>query len=75
MPEKLAVDLVRSFSNKGDVVLDPFCGAGTTLKAAKVLGRDFIGIDISEEYIDICVERLRNTEVQEDLFDENRTES
>ena len=69
MPEKLAVDLVRSFSNKGDLVLDPFCGAGTTLKAAKMLGRDFIGIDISEEYIDICVERLRNTEVQEDLFD------
>lgn len=65
MPEKLAVDLIRSFSNKGDVVLDPFCGAGTTLKAAKMLGRDFIGIDINEDYIDICVERLRNTEVQE----------
>lgn len=62
-PEKLARDHILSWSNKGDVVLDPMCGSGTTLKVAKQLGRSFIGIEISEKYIKIAEERL----VQEHL--------
>jgi len=42
----------------GSSVLDPFCGSGTTCVAAKMLGRDYIGIDISEDYCQIARERL-----------------
>jgi site-specific DNA-methyltransferase (adenine-specific) len=57
--EKLAEDHIISWSNKGDVVLDPFVGSGTTCKMAKQLGRNYIGIDISQEYINISKERLK----------------
>ena len=57
-PEKLAVDHIISWSNEGDIVLDPFVGSGTTCKMAKQLNRNYIGIDISQEYIDIAEERL-----------------
>jgi site-specific DNA-methyltransferase (adenine-specific) len=43
------------------IVLDPFAGSGTTLVAAKKLGRKFIGIDINEEYVEIAKERIKNT--------------
>jgi site-specific DNA-methyltransferase (adenine-specific) len=46
MPQKLAGDLIQSFSNPGDVVLDPFGGAGTTAKMAMKLNRNFIYIEI-----------------------------
>lgn len=49
-PEKLAEDHILSWSNEGDVVLDPFCGSGTTCKMAKKNKRHYIGMDISEEY-------------------------
>lgn len=49
-PEKLAEDHILSWSNNDDVVLDPFCGSGTTCKMAKKNGRKYIGIDISSEY-------------------------
>ena len=58
MPERLAYDLVSSYSNPGDIVLDPMCGGGTTLAVAKRLGRRAIGIEIHEPYVDICAERL-----------------
>lgn len=57
-PERLAADHIRSWSNEGDIVLDPMCGSGTTLKEAKKLNRQFIGIDVSEEYCNIANERL-----------------
>ena len=49
-PEKLAEDHILSWSNEGDIVLDPFMGSGTTCKMAKKNGRKYIGIDASEEY-------------------------
>ena len=57
-PEKLAQDHILSWSNPGDIVLDPMCGSGTTGKMALLNGRHFVGIDISEEYIDIASKRL-----------------
>lgn len=60
-PEKLAADHIKSWSNEGDLVLDPMCGSGTTCKMAQKLGRDFIGIDISDEYCKIARERTKQT--------------
>ena len=57
-PEKLAEDHILSWSNEGDVVLDPMCGSGTTLKMAAENNRNYIGIDISEEYCAIARERI-----------------
>lgn len=49
-PEQLAEDHIISWSNEGDIVLDPFSGSGTTSKMAKKNNRKYIGIDISEDY-------------------------
>ena len=57
-PEKLAHDHIVSWSNEGDTVLDPFMGSGTTGKQAKLLKRDFIGIEKVEEYYQMAVNRL-----------------
>ncbi|WP_121020441.1 DNA-methyltransferase [Helicobacter vulpis] len=57
-PEQLAQDHILSWSNEGDIVLDPMCGSGTTCKMAFLNKRNFIGIDISQEYIDIAQKRL-----------------
>lgn len=59
-PENLANDHIISWSNEGDLIFDPMCGSGTTLKMAKKNKRNYIGIDLSEEYCDIARERLRN---------------
>ena len=50
--------IIQASSNEGDLVLDPFCGSGTTLVAAHNLGRRFIGIDLNEEAVDTAKERL-----------------
>lgn len=57
-PEQLCRDHIISWSNEGDVVLDPFLGSGTTAKMAMLTGRHYIGFDISQEYIDIALQRL-----------------
>lgn len=59
-PEKLAEDHILSWSNKDDVVLDIFCGSGTTLKMSLLNNRKYIGFDISEEYCKLAKERLKN---------------
>ena len=65
-PLALLERIIKASSNECDVVLDPFCGSGTTLEAAKLLGRKWIGIDMNPEAIEITSKRL-NPE-QMDLF-------
>lgn len=57
-PEKLAEFFVRSFCPPGGIVLDPFCGSGTTLAVAAAHGRRGVGIDIRESQIDLTRRRL-----------------
>jgi len=57
-PYALANDHIVSWTDPGDLVLDPLCGAGTTCLAANRLHRDFIGIDVSEEYCELTRKRL-----------------
>jgi site-specific DNA-methyltransferase (adenine-specific) len=58
-PEALARDHILSWSNEGDIVLDPFNGSGTTTKMAREMGRRYIGIEVNPEYCEIAKERLR----------------
>jgi DNA modification methylase len=57
-PEALMERIVLASSNHGDIVLDPFCGCGTTLVAAQRLGRQWIGIDISPTAVNLMKRRL-----------------
>lgn len=57
-PQALIEWLIKTYTNAGDSILDPFAGSGTTLVAAKNLGRRAIGIEISEKYCHAIVERL-----------------
>lgn len=58
-PIQLAADHIKSWSNPGDIVMDPFMGSGTTGVAAKKLGRNFIGIEINPEYFKIARKKIR----------------
>lgn len=58
-PEKLAIDQVYTWSNEQDVVLDPFIGSGTTAIACIKEKRHFIGFEISKEYYDNAVRRIK----------------
>lgn len=60
MYRKLCEDLIISFSNPGDMVLDPFCGSGTTCMIAKELGRKYIGIEINKEYVELAQRRIND---------------
>lgn len=53
-PEKLAKDHIISWSNPGDIILDPFMGSGTTARASIKTGRKYIGFEISQEYVNIA---------------------
>ena len=59
-PEGLAEDHILSWSNEGDLVFDPMCGSGTTLKMAKMNNRNYLGIDINEEYAILSRKRVAN---------------
>lgn len=58
-PINLIEKLIRTSSNEGFLIFDPFSGSGTTCRAAKNLNRQFIGIEKEEEYYKICLERLK----------------
>lgn len=59
-PILLLERIVQLVTDEGDLVLDPFCGSGTTLVAAKILGRKYCGMDLSEEAVLLSKERLSN---------------
>ena len=67
-PEALANDHIISWSNEGDVVLDPFMGSGTTGKMAILNNRNFIGIELNEEYFKIAERRIGLEKSQLKLF-------
>lgn len=58
-PCQLVRDHIFSWSNPGDIVLDPMCGSGTTPRVACEMGRQYIGIDISHEYCEIARKRVK----------------
>lgn len=57
-PIRALLRLVRAFSQLGDVVLDPFCGSGSVVLAAKILSRRYIGIELREDYCEKARRRL-----------------
>lgn len=61
-PEELAEFFIRSFCPPDGIVLDPFCGSGTTLAVAKKFGRDAIGIDIRQDQCDLSERRVNSLE-------------
>lgn len=67
MPEQLLGRIIRGCSNKGDVVLDPFAGSGTTLAVAKKLGREYVGFELSKDYAKKVNERLASISIGDAL--------
>ena len=69
-PESLLYRILLASSNKGDMVLDPFLGSGTTANVAKKLGRNYYGIEKEKIYFNAALERLKNTKpIEDDLLD------
>lgn len=69
-PKELPKRIIKLFSYKGDIVLDPFNGVGTTTLVAFNHKRRFIGIDISEKYCRTALDRINETQKQQKLFEE-----
>jgi site-specific DNA-methyltransferase (adenine-specific) len=67
MPEQLLGRIIRTSSNPGDLVVDPFAGSGTTLAAAKKLGRQWMGIELSPEYVKSDKSRMEACRVGDPL--------
>lgn len=61
-PLPLLLELINTFSNAGDTVLDCFLGSGTTALAAYVAGRNFIGCDINSDYVELARKRIANAD-------------
>lgn len=59
-PVELAARAIKLYSYLDDVVLDPFCGSGSTLVAAKILGRKYVGYDVNPKYVILSRRRLRS---------------
>jgi DNA modification methylase len=67
-PEYLAKDHIQTWTNADDIVLDPFMGSGTTGASCVELNRRFIGIEISKEYCELAVRRIKEAKMQPALF-------
>ena len=67
-PEELACRVIKLFSQKGDIVLDPFLGSGTTAVAAVKLGRHFIGIEKESQYVELSRKNIARASTQLNLF-------
>lgn len=68
MPEQLLGRIVRVCSKPGDLVVDPFSGSGTTLAVAKKLGRRWLGLELSDDYVKYSNERLEKCEEGDELI-------
>ena len=68
-PEALARDQISSWSDPGDIVLDPFMGMGTTAKMAVILERNYLGFEISEEYCQDAIARVLEAQHQGKIKD------
>jgi DNA modification methylase len=71
-PVELPMHFVRLHSQPGDVVLDPFMGAGTTGVATTLMGRRFVGVELDEEWFDLACRRIEEAWRQPRLFEEPR---
>lgn len=58
-PERIANYFIKSLTDEGDIVLDPFMGSGTTAVSAKGMKRHFVGFEINKEYVDMANERIK----------------
>lgn len=67
-PEYLLEKIVLASTEKGQVILDPFCGSGTTGVEAVRFGRKFVGIDVSEEYLEISKRRLEKVKIDANMY-------
>lgn len=68
-PLYIIQELIKLLSEPGDFILDPFAGSGTTCLAAKILHRDYLGIEINPEYVDLAQTRLDESNyIQQELF-------
>ncbi|MCA9229275.1 MAG: site-specific DNA-methyltransferase [Planctomycetales bacterium] len=67
MPEQLLGRIIRASSDEGDLVFDPFAGSGTTLAVAKKLGREWLGCELSEDYVEYATQRLSEVELNDAL--------
>lgn len=68
-PVELPLNCILATTDKNDIVLDPFMGSGTTGVACKKTNRNFIGIELDENYFNIAKERIENTNVNLNIFD------
>lgn len=73
-PEKLLKNIILSSSKPNDLILDPFFGMGTTGAIAKLLGRDYLGIEREEKYIKLAKNRIEKIELKEDIFNLRKLE-
>lgn len=71
--ESMAGRIIKYFSNEGDLIYDPFMGSGTTAKMAHLMKRNWIGSEISQEYVDLANKRLKKYLDQTDLFTPDKT--
>jgi len=72
-PEELPNRLIKLYTFKGDIVLDPFCGSGTTCISALKNERHYIGYDIEEKYVKLANKRILSVTTQPELFDNKLT--
>jgi DNA modification methylase len=67
-PEELCIKPIKSSCPPGGIVFDPFAGSGTTLVAARKLGRRFVGCDLNHDYVRIARKRLKRTEAERRVY-------
>jgi DNA modification methylase len=67
-PSYIIQELIKLLSREADIVLDPFCGSGTTCIAAKTLNRNYLGIEINPQYVALANERLASSDLQPEFY-------